>query len=50
MTEKVKLNKHYMWDILEIDWNEVKVTFNGKVSNFLNQYHSDYGINSKFGR
>ena len=20
-----------MWDILEIDWSEVKVTFNGKV-------------------
>ena len=31
--EKVKLNKHYIWDILEIDWSEVKVTFNGKVIN-----------------
>ena len=30
MTEKVKLNKHYRWDILEIDGSEVKVTFNGK--------------------
>ena len=29
-TDKVKLNKHYMWDILEIDLSEVKVTFNGK--------------------
>ena len=29
--DKVKLNKHYVWDILEIDWSEVKVTFNGKV-------------------
>ena len=29
--EKVKLNKHYIWDILEIDWSEVKVTFNGKI-------------------
>ena len=28
-TDKVKLNKHYMWDILEIDWSDVKVTFNG---------------------
>ena len=28
--DKVKLNRHYMWDILEIDWSEVKVTFNGK--------------------
>ena len=33
MTEKVNLNKHYIWDILEIDWSEVKVTFNGKVIN-----------------
>ena len=31
--DKVKLNKHYVWDILEIDWSEVKVTFNGKVIN-----------------
>ena len=30
MVEKVKLNKHYVWDILEIDWSEVKVIFNGK--------------------
>ena len=33
MTDKVKLNKYYAWDILEIDWSEVKVTFNGKVIN-----------------
>ena len=32
-TEKVKVNKHYIWDILEIDWSEVKVTFNGKAIN-----------------
>ena len=31
--EKVKLNNHYIWDILEIDWSGVKVTFNGKVIN-----------------
>ena len=31
--EKVKLNKHYIWDILEVDWSEVKVTFKGKVIN-----------------
>ena len=30
---KVKLNKHYIWDILEIDWGEIKITFNGKVIN-----------------
>ena len=33
MMDKVKLNKHYIWDILEIVWSEVKVTFNGKVIN-----------------
>ena len=26
--ENIKLNKIYIWDILEIDWNEVTVTFN----------------------
>ena len=31
--DKVKLSKHYVWDILKIDWSEVKVTFNGKVIN-----------------
>ena len=38
MIDKVKLNKHYVWDILEIDWSKVKVIFNGKViylTNFL---------------
>ena len=24
----VKLNRNYLWDTLEIDWNEVTVTFN----------------------
>ena len=33
MPDKVKLNKHYIWDILEVDWKEVKVAFNGKVIN-----------------
>ena len=33
MTDKVKLNKYYIWDVLEIDWSKVKVTFNGKVIN-----------------
>ena len=31
--DKVKLNKHCIWDILEIDWKEIKVTFNGIVIN-----------------
>ena len=31
--DKVKLNKHCFQDILEIDWKEIKVTFNGKVIN-----------------
>ena len=33
MKDKVKINKHYIWDILEVDWKEVEVTFNGKVIN-----------------
>ena len=33
MLDKVKLNNHYILDILEIDWSEVKVTLNGKVIN-----------------
>ena len=33
MPDKVKINKHYIWDIVEIDWKEVKVTFNGKMIN-----------------
>ena len=31
--DKVKLNKHYIWYILEVDWKQVKVTFNGKAIN-----------------
>ena len=31
MMDKVKLKKCYVWDISEIDWSDVKVTFNGKV-------------------
>ena len=31
--DKVKLNKQYIWNILEIDCSEIKVTFNGKVIN-----------------
>ena len=35
MPDKVKVNKHYIWDILEEDWKEVKLLLNGKVINFL---------------
>ena len=31
--DKVKLKKHYIWDILEVDWKEVKVVLNGKMIN-----------------
>ena len=31
--DKVRLDKHYVWDVLEIDWSNIKVTFNGKVIN-----------------
>ena len=27
--EKVILKQNYFWDIIEIDWKEVNVTFNG---------------------
>ena len=27
-TRNIKLNKNYLWDILEIDWKEVTVTLN----------------------
>ena len=33
MKDKVKINKHYICDILEEDWTEGKVIFNGKVIN-----------------
>ena len=35
MPDNVKINKDYIWDILEVDWKEVKVTLNGKVINLL---------------
>ena len=31
--DKVKLKKHYIWDILEIEWKDVKVMFYGKTIN-----------------
>ena len=49
MTDKVKLNKHYMWDVLEIDWSEVKVKFNGKAISLPKSITLDYGINLKLG-
>ena len=27
--ENIKLNKNYLWDTLEIDWEKVTMTFNG---------------------
>ena len=33
MPGKIKLNKHYIWYVLEVDWKEIKVTFIGKVIN-----------------
>ena len=32
---KVKLNILDIWDVLEIDWSKIKVTFSGKVINLL---------------
>ena len=47
--DKVKLNKYYIWDVLEIDWSEVMVAFNGKVIN-LPKSITDYGINFKLDK
>ena len=33
LTIDKKLNKHYVLDILELDWRKIKATFNGKVIN-----------------
>ena len=33
--ENIKLNKNYIWDMLEIDWKEVSVTFNDNKINLL---------------
>ena len=33
MPDKEKLNKHIIWDILEVDWKEFKVAFSGKAIN-----------------
>ena len=49
MADQVKLNKHYMWDILEIDWSEVKVTLNGKAIS-LPKSITEYGRNLKLGK
>ena len=49
MRDKVKLNKHYTWDILEINWSEIKVTFNEKVINLPRSITVNYGINLKSG-
>ena len=35
MIDKVKLNKHYIWNVMEIGWNKIKITFSGKVINLL---------------
>ena len=47
--DKVKLNKHYIWDILEVDWSEIKVTFNRKVINLPKSITVKLGINLKLG-
>ena len=31
--ESIKFKKHWIWDVLEIDWKEVKVTLNGNEIN-----------------
>ena len=31
--EDIKLNKNYLWDTLEINWNGIKLSFNGNEIN-----------------
>ena len=31
--ENVKLRQNYIWDVIEIDWKEVNLTFNGNEIN-----------------
>ena len=31
--EDIKLNKNYLWDMLEINWNGIKLSFNGNEIN-----------------
>ena len=31
--ENIKLNKNYIWDMLEIDWKEIMLTFNENKTN-----------------
>ena len=49
MPDKGKLNQQYIWDILEVVWKEVKVTFNGKVINLPKSITIKFEINLKLG-
>ena len=49
MPDKVKLNKHYIWDILEVDWKEVNVMFNGEAINLAKINNHSFKINLKLG-
>ena len=31
--EDIKLNKNYLWDTLQINWNGIKLSFNGNEIN-----------------
>ena len=33
--ECIRLKKNYIWDVLEIDWREIRVTLNGNEINLL---------------
>ena len=34
--ENIKFKKNWIWDILEIDWKEVKMILNGNADSFAN--------------
>ena len=41
--EDIKLKKNWIWDILEIDWKEVKMTLNGNEINLLTSVIIPFG-------
>ena len=45
----IKLNKNYLWDTLEIDWNEVTITFNDNKIDLPKIIAIKYEIKLKLG-
>ena len=45
--ENIKLNKKYIWDMLQIDWKEVTVTFNDNKINLPESLQLNFKTKSK---